>query len=75
MPSDERSTNVKTNDLVKEWRRTIGSIPGAESLTYRAEMIRTGDPINIQFNAQSLETLAENSRTGKTTPDYLSNGL
>ena len=59
MPSDERSTNVKTNDLVKEWRRTIGSIPGAESLTYRAEMIRTGDPINIQFSAQSLETLAE----------------
>ncbi len=59
VPSDERLTDIKTNDLLREWRRMIGTIPGAESLTYRGELIRTGDPINIQFSAQSLETLAE----------------
>ena len=59
VPADERSVDISTNDLLMEWRRNIGSIPGAESLTYRAEMISTGDPINIQFNAHSLATLAE----------------
>ena len=59
VPSDERLPNIKTNDLVKEWRKIIGKIPGAESLTFRAELIRTGDPVNIQFSANSLETLAE----------------
>ena len=59
VPSDKRLTNITTNDLVKEWRRIIGTIPGAESLTFRAELIRTGDPVNIQFSANSLETLAE----------------
>ena len=59
VPSDERLADIKTGDLVREWRRMIGTIPGAESLTYRAELIRTGDPINIRFSAQSLETLAE----------------
>ena len=35
----------------------IGVVPGAESLTYRAELINAGDPVHIQLNAQSLETL------------------
>ena len=59
VPSDERLTDIRTNDLLMEWRRKIGGIPGAESLTYRAELIRTGDPIDIQFSARSLETLAK----------------
>lgn len=57
--SDERRIDIRTNDLLREWRRAVGVIPGAESLTYRAELIRTGDPINVQFSAHSLETLAE----------------
>lgn len=59
VPSDDRQTDISTIDLANEWRRTIGVIPGAESLTYRAELIRTGDPVNIQFSAHSLETLAD----------------
>ena len=59
VPSDKRLTNITTNDLVKEWRSIIGTIPGAESLTFRAELIRTGDHVDIQFSANSLETLAE----------------
>ena len=59
VPSDDRRTDIRTSDLVNEWRRAIGAIPGAEALTYRAELISTGEPINIQFSAHSLETLAE----------------
>ena len=59
VPSDDRRVDFTTTDLVREWRRATGVIPGAESLTFRSELIRTGDPVNVQFSAQSLETLAE----------------
>jgi len=59
VPSDARRTDVSTTDLLREWRRAVGVIPGAESLTYRAELIRTGDPLDIRFSGHSLETLAE----------------
>jgi multidrug efflux pump subunit AcrB len=59
VPSDERIIDIRTKDLVNEWRKIIGKIPGAESLTFRAELIRTGDPVDIQFSANSLETLSE----------------
>ena len=58
-PSDDRRVDITTTDLLREWRRAVGVIPGAESLTFRSELIRTGDPVNIQFSAESLETLAE----------------
>ena len=57
VPSDERRTDISVLDLMNEWRRDIGTIPGAESLTFRAELINAGDPVHIQLNAQSLETL------------------
>ena len=57
VPSDERVTDISTIDLLNEWRRMIGVVPGAESLTYRSELINAGDPVHIQLNAQSLETL------------------
>lgn len=59
VPSDDRRTDVTTTDLVNEWRRNIGVVPGAEALTFRSELIRTGDPVNIQVSASSLDTLAE----------------
>ena len=57
VPSDERRTDISVLDLMNEWRRDIGAIPGAESLTFRAELINAGDPVHIQLNAQSLATL------------------
>jgi multidrug efflux pump subunit AcrB len=40
-----------------EWRDLTGPIPGAESLIFRASFFRAGDPIDIQFSGNSLETL------------------
>ncbi len=59
IPSDKRLVDVSTKDMIKEWRKIIGEIPGAESLTFRAELIRPGDPIDIQFSGHSLKTLSE----------------
>ncbi len=59
IPSDQRTTHFTTTQLVQEWRQIIGTIPGAESVTFRAEMFRAGDPINVQINGSSLAVLSE----------------
>ncbi len=59
IPSDERKVAVSTKAMVKEWRKLIGTIPGAESLTFKAELIHTGDPIDVQFSGPSLDELSE----------------
>lgn len=58
-PPEERESSITSGQLVKEWRQMIGVIPGAESVTYRAEIGRSSDPINVQLSATSLVTLKE----------------
>lgn len=58
-PPEERSTDITSVQLVEEWRRLIGTIPGAETLTFRAEIGRVGDPIDIQLKGQSFKTLVQ----------------
>ncbi len=49
--------DVDMRRLVQEWRRMIGPISGAQSLNYRAEIGRGGDPIDVQINGQSYTQL------------------
>lgn len=58
-PKEQRSGDVTTRNLVNEWRTMIGELPGAESITFRAEIFRAGDPIDIQFSGNSLSQLSE----------------
>jgi multidrug efflux pump subunit AcrB len=46
---EERSMDISTVEIANEWRKRIGSIIGAEELTFRAEIFRGGDPIDIQL--------------------------
>lgn len=57
LPAEINTTSVGSRELVKEWRKLIGTLPGAESLTFRAEIGRGGDPINIQFSGTDLDVL------------------
>ncbi len=57
LPADENDSGISTAQLVKEWRALIGPLPGAESVTFRAEIGRGGDPIDIQLSATDLKTL------------------
>lgn len=59
MPASERSIDIDSRALVSEWRALIGAVPGAESLTYRAEIGRSSDPIDVQLTGNSLATLKE----------------
>ncbi len=54
-----RTVNVRSTELVTEWRKMIGDIPGAETLTFRAEIGRSGDPIDIQFSGQDFAKLSQ----------------
>ena len=58
-PPESRELSVTSRELVREWRNLIGPIPGAESITFRAEIGRSSDPIHVQFKASSLDTLKE----------------
>ncbi len=59
-PEDRDSINqsdVDIRQLVKEWRNLIGPINGAQSLNFRAEIGRGGDPIDVQLSGQSIREL------------------
>lgn len=59
MPAELRDSNIGSRELSSELRDLIGIIPGAESLTFRAEIGRSSDPIDVQLSATSLTTLQE----------------
>ncbi|MCP5415895.1 MAG: efflux RND transporter permease subunit [Chromatiaceae bacterium] len=59
VPPEERQSQVTSSQLVREWREMIGLVPGAESLTFRAEIGRITDPIDIQFSGNDFATLSE----------------
>ncbi len=48
---------VSASSLTREWRQRVGNVSGAESLTFRAEAFRFGDPINIQLAGNSFKEL------------------
>ncbi len=59
VPPEERSTDITTAQLVAEWRRLIGPLPGAETLNFRAEIGRSRDPIDIQLSGSDVRKLGE----------------
>ena len=59
LPPEQRASGITSRELVNEWRSMIGSVPGAELLTFRAELGRSSDPIDIQLSAKSLLTLSQ----------------
>ncbi|ETX08011.1 MAG: hypothetical protein ETSY2_07870 [Candidatus Entotheonella gemina] len=56
---EERELPVTSSQLVRAWRKRIGSIPGAKELTFRAEIGRRGDPIDIQLIGDDLDALQQ----------------
>jgi len=57
VPPEERTVAVTSSELVREWRRTIGRIPGAEEINYRAEIGRGGSPIDVEITGYSFDDL------------------
>jgi len=54
---EERSMDVSTVEMASVWRERIGPILGAEEITFRAEIMRSGDPIDIQLTGTDPDEL------------------
>jgi multidrug efflux pump subunit AcrB len=68
LPLQDRTIDFSLTQVNNEWRRMIGPVPGAETLSFRASFFRAGDPIDIQFAGNSLETL---NAVGEEVKAYL----
>lgn len=69
-----RLTPISTRKLVSEWQRMIGDIAGAQELSFRAEIGRGGEPIDLQIagnNYQDLNEVANQIKTKLTEFDGL----
>ena len=54
---EERTVDVTSSELVREWRQRIGQIPGAKELTFRAEIGQGGEPIDVQLSGPDFDDL------------------
>ncbi|MDX8410402.1 MAG: efflux RND transporter permease subunit [Mariprofundaceae bacterium] len=59
LPPEERTTDVTTTEIVASWRASIGAIPGAKELSFRAEIVHGGNPIDVHLAGQDFSELAE----------------
>ncbi|MEQ8205443.1 MAG: efflux RND transporter permease subunit [Woeseia sp.] len=69
VPRQNRTIPFSISEMNNEWRRAVGTVPGAESLIFRASFFRAGDPIDVQFSGNSLQTL---SAVGDQLKNHLS---
>ncbi|WP_243647319.1 efflux RND transporter permease subunit [Aestuariirhabdus litorea] len=54
---EHRTLNVTSSQLVNQWRQKIGTIAGLESLTLRAEIGRSSDPVDVQLYGNDFTEL------------------
>ena len=60
LESEQR--NISTGELSRLWRKRIGSVPDAESISFRSEIHSAGNPIEVHLssdNPQQLLSAAE----------------
>lgn len=56
-PPERRTVEVTTMQLLGEWRRLIGPIPGAESQNFRGEFGRNRNPVDIELLGRDFAQL------------------
>ena len=56
---EQRSTPIQVREVIQEWQTLIGPIPGAERLSFWAELGRSGDPIDIQLTGVDLDVMKQ----------------
>ncbi len=57
LPPESRTSTTSSREIVSQWRKMIGPIPGVKELSFRAEFGRGGDPINVQLKGNDFKEL------------------
>ena len=50
VPPEERTLQISSAELVRQWREEIGDIPGAKNVSYRAEIGGGGSPLDVEIS-------------------------
>lgn len=56
---EKRSLKTSSTEVVQLWRNKIGNIPGAQELSYRAEIGRGGNPVEVRLSGSDIPRLGE----------------
>ncbi len=49
--------SVSSSELVSRWRRVVGEVPGAVSLTFQSTLFTAGDAVSVQLAHRNFDTL------------------
>ena len=54
---EKRITEISSVDVMREWRKLIGEIPAVDALSFRAEIGRGGEPIDVELRGSNITQL------------------
>jgi multidrug efflux pump subunit AcrB len=54
---DSEYRDISTNALTRRWRKKVGIIPDAETITYRSEIHSAGNPIEVHLSSDDHDQL------------------
>ncbi len=54
---DSENREISTNALTRRWRKKVGTIPDAETITYRSELHSAGNPIEVHLSSDDHDQL------------------
>lgn len=59
IPPEIRSLNISSQQLAREWRQLIGTIPGAEKVSFIGHIRHGGMPLDIELKGQDFALLTK----------------
>ncbi|MCK5830661.1 MAG: efflux RND transporter permease subunit [Methylococcales bacterium] len=59
IPPEIRTLTISSQELAREWRQLIGSIPGAEQLSFIGHLRHGGMPLDIELKGQDFKRMTE----------------
>ena len=57
VPPEQRTLQISSAELVRQWREEIGQIPGARNVSYRAEIGGGGSPVDVEIAGSDFDTM------------------
>jgi len=54
---DSEQRDLSSTDLKNRWREIVGEVPGVSSLTFRSELMSTGDAIDVELSHVDFDSL------------------
>ena len=54
---DSEHREISTKTLTRRWRKKVGTIPDAETITYRSEIHSAGNPIEVHLSSDDNDQL------------------